>query len=126
MTPEALKKMRERCEAATEGPWERYNDEVCNIRGKGTSCIASTHRWGAGRYREHLKCHGDLSEQEHQDNCNFVTHARQDLPTCLDEIERLQGIEAALRNLYNDCRNESCDEQRGKAMDEARKALEPK
>lgn len=40
---------------------------------------------------------------------------------CLDEIERL---ESALRGLYNDCRNEPCDKQRGEAMDEARKALE--
>ena len=92
MSRPELKAIRQRCDAATEGPWERYNNEVCNIRGKGTSCIVSTHRWGAGRYRDHLKCHGDLPEQEHQDNCDFVAHARQDIPDLLDEIERLEKL----------------------------------
>lgn len=39
------------------------------------------------------------------------------------EIKRLR---VSLRNLYNDCRNEPCDKQRGTVMDEARKALEGK
>ncbi len=54
----------------------------------------------------------------------FVEIASIDTLDLIAEVERLQPMEPALRNLYNDCRNESCDEQRGKVMDEARKALE--
>ena len=43
-----------------------------------------------------------------------------DIPDLIAAVERLQ---IALRNLYNDCRNEPCDEQRSKVMDEAGKAL---
>ncbi len=45
---------------------------------------------------------------------------------CVAEIERLEPMEIALRDLYNDCRNEPCDKQRGAAMDRAHKALEAK
>ncbi len=48
---------------------------------------------------------------------------RQDLPDCIAEIKRLR---TALRELYNDCRNEPHDEQRGKAMQKASEILEPK
>ena len=53
--------------------------------------------------------------------CKLLT---EDMPDCIKEIERLHGMEKALRDLYNDCRNEPCDAQRGAVMDRARKALE--
>ena len=44
-----------------------------------------------------------------------------DILACITEIERLR---TALRDLYNDCRNEPCDKQRGIVMDQAFEALE--
>lgn len=41
-------------------------------------------------------------------------------------VRKVQRLQTALRDLYNDCRNESCDAQRGAVMEKARKALEDK
>ncbi len=55
---------------------------------------------------------------------SLLNMTRTDFPACITEIERLQGMEIAFRDLYNDCRNEPCDEQRGKVMDKAFEILE--
>ncbi len=98
MTRERLSEIKARYEAATEGPWFDAGNKI-GADGHGIAEV----------------------EFDEQSDMDFCVNARQDLPDCIAEIERLT---TALRNLYNDCRNEPCDEQRGKVMDEARKALE--
>lgn len=67
-----LKVIKDRYEAATEGPWESSGHDVfVGIFGKG--------------YRIALGC--DLPDSK------FIAHARTDLPACIAEIERLQAIE---------------------------------
>lgn len=119
-----LKEINARCEAATEGEWE----------------VVYTHGWALGvginngdpdslvrifdmvgnTLRKNTKNTRSAQDKLHH-NAQFIAHARTDIPALCDEVERL---ESALRALYNDCRNEPCDEQRRKAMQQAYEVLE--
>ncbi len=106
MIPERFKEIKARCEAGTGGCIYTFvpEDSVGML-------VILTLNSATG------KAHNE-----------FIAHSFQDLPDCLDEIllgvQEMVRLQTALRNLYNDCRNEPCDEQRGKVMDEARKVLE--
>ncbi len=123
MTPERLAEIKARCEAATDGPWlDRGNCLEGQIEGYHLDFAQIT---TVGFDSEIALISSDqLATEQQVANGDFIAHARQDLPDCMAEIERLQGIEKALRDLYNDCRNEPCDAQRGAVMDQARKILE--
>ena len=107
MTKDQLKAMNARCEAATGGPW------IIGVR-------LDSAGWPLFSIRD-LE---SIGEKEYDANALFIQNARQDLPDCIAEIGRLTPMETALRDLYNDCRNEPCDAQRGAVMDQARKILE--
>ncbi len=67
MTPKQLEQIKARCEAATEGPWFDAGNKI-GADGHGIAEV-------------------EFDEQADMDLC---VHARQDLPDCLDEIERLE------------------------------------
>ena len=85
MTPARLSQINARCEAATEGPWEDFQScqnaisiyfgdppqEICSYVTDAVSC----------KFPVRIRS-----------NMNFIAHARQDLPDCLAEIERLKGL----------------------------------
>lgn len=88
--------MRARCDAATKGPWANddpswmaLNDitvwapggqeSICNMGGSFAACDNKT------------------EAQQNFDNGAFVAHARQDLPACLDTIEKLRAELAEAR-----------------------------
>lgn len=107
-----LKEIEARHEAATEEPWGEHKEAGADIIGNKDTIILEI-------------CRGVKTQAILRDNnLQFIIHARTDIPALCDEVERGQSIETALRNLYNDCRNEPCDEQRGIVIDNARKALE--
>lgn len=82
MTPEELRAIRERCEAASAGPWHGAvpacghehdpDEDACAIEDASGAVVAS--------------CVG----RDH--DFRFVMHARTDVPAMLDEVERLRGI----------------------------------
>ena len=84
MTPDELKAIKARCEAATEGPWRAIRDT--GVRNDGGYVVFSkakpSHYLGQDeRYeREIGEWHGNLE---------FIAHARKDLPDCIAEIEQL-------------------------------------
>ncbi len=86
MTPERLKEIKARCEAATEGPWLRHE----NAEYMFTVFVANT------SIAETSRC--NLRNKQKLFNAEFIEHSRQDLPDCLDEIERLKDlVKAAYR-----------------------------
>ncbi len=96
-----LKEINARCEAATEGEWE----------------VVYTHGWALGvginngdpdslvrifdmvgnTLRKNTKNTRSAQDKLHH-NAQFIAHARQDLPACIDEIERLRKILSRIAN----------------------------
>ena len=85
MTPERLQEIKARCESATGGPWEY----LCDTSNRGhilygdperdlVYCPSCSRRYGA--------------QFIGTKDGPFVAHARQDLPDCLEEIERMQSL----------------------------------
>ncbi len=78
MTPEQRKAARERCDAASEGPWwfqpadpETEGESHTVYRHKARKIVAEPWRWDDGE---------------------FIAHARQDLPAALDQIDKIEGL----------------------------------
>ena len=95
MTPERLNQIKARYEAATEGPWTiGYNNPSgCpvvspNVVSCNTAVIASVR--------------GLVTKP----NTAFIAHARQDLPDCLAEIERLQKREIEWTKLLGSAKSD--------------------
>lgn len=88
MTPEELKAIKERADAATPGPWEFQSGTAPN----GDPCDLLVAEIGPTRpdeepeYAEVL-FRSDLSESEISANWEFIQHARTDIPALLSAIE---------------------------------------
>lgn len=78
MTLERFNEIKARCEAATDGPWHE-NFSVYN----------GSEVWGATAA---VCCIREGFTERGYANMAFITDARQDLPDCTKEIERLRGI----------------------------------
>ena len=89
MTPERLKQINARCEAATEGPWKighrLYDDGAVMCRCAPGPCTPDAD----GKIKGNLFNANFAIGHRENDNA-FIAHARQDLPDCTAEIERLQ------------------------------------
>ncbi len=88
MTPERLQAIKARCEAATEGPWtvghRLYDDGAVMCRGAPGPCTPDAD----GKIKGNL-FNANFAIGNRENDNRFVAHARQDLPDCLKEIERL-------------------------------------
>lgn len=84
MTPTELKAIRERCEKATPGPWEAHIQtgpyRTRNYAGKVKAPIPIGEH-SSFRVHPNLLYEGDV---------HFIAHARTDIPSLLDEVERLR------------------------------------
>lgn len=69
MTPEERKAMRERCEAATEGPWEQLSM-----------------KYGTVDQGHEPQKFVPLTAYDYV----FIRHARSDLPACLDALDEAE------------------------------------
>jgi hypothetical protein len=76
MTAQERAAARERCDAATAGPWFGSHDQRV-LTGEGVEVIAAPYDGGL-----------DATEEDF----SFTVHARTDLPAALDEIDRLEAI----------------------------------
>ena len=90
MTPEERKAMRERCDAATEGPWVEASTEFddwfevhCNYDCVRPIVVGLDGEWASN---------GRVSEAV----ATFIAHARTDLPTCLDALDEAETVNGCL------------------------------
>ena len=92
-TPERIEEARERCAAATPGPWEIDHEGLVRTASPEMLdepiVLASTYPGEEGRL------------QWSTEDRAFISHAREDLPAALAEIERLT---AELANIHNAAR----------------------
>jgi hypothetical protein len=75
-----LDEIRERCEAATRGPWKSYIEGREKMNGSSFIMTAG----------EDIYLRGATDADQ-----DFIAHARQDIPTLLAEIERLRALRKA-------------------------------
>ena len=81
MNDEELAAIRQRCEAATPGPWTSYVEGRDHDSGSDFIMVGSENTRGTDIYLA-----GTTTADQ-----DFVAHARQDVPRLLDEIERLRA-----------------------------------
>lgn len=83
MTEDELRPIREREKAATKRPWKLFS--------AGTTleitCDEKAPIVGWSGFDDCFR-----SPNNHKANAKFMTHAREDIPTLLDEIDRLNKI----------------------------------
>ncbi len=118
MTNKRLAEIRARCEAATEGPWYAIN-VVIGDSGKRTGIYADERPSNSVAYC--FRFTDDIVPDG-----IFIAHARQDLPDCRDEIERLRGlVENAFFEALHYANPDALNpDQQAWMHSEARKALE--
>ncbi|WP_060210221.1 hypothetical protein [Sporosarcina koreensis] len=73
LTQEQLEAIRERAEAATEGPWKNFDGGY--IVGGSEIAVGEV-----------------VAEAERDADAEFIAHAREDIPALLAEVERMQKI----------------------------------
>ena len=81
MSDERLKEIKNRCDAATGGPWISY------VEGRDQTSGSSFIMTGEGSNRsEDIELAGaTIADQD------FIAHARQDIPFLLEEIKRVKA-----------------------------------
>lgn len=84
MTDEELQEIRDRVDAAIEGPWQRHS--------YASSAGLDTTRVNMWPPCYSAKCEGGPRINEHQVelNAEFIAHSRTDVPNLLNEVERLK------------------------------------
>jgi hypothetical protein len=88
-----FKEIRERAEAATEGPWEWWDS--CSWRRLGVKDDYGNHV-----LQPHVASDGHPDVICEKSNRDFIAHSRTDIPYLLDEIAKRDALlERALRRL---------------------------
>lgn len=100
LTRAALDAIRERAEAATEGPWHSHDFGHAGEE-EPSSIVVHVGRFDHSDLRTHdtetaVAWMPRWEGQEH-DNATFIAHARTDVPDLLAEVERLTVENARLR-----------------------------
>lgn len=131
LTPEDLAAMKRRCEAATKGPWAWLSyGEKCYAFAVVTATQDEKHHYeqvggllvsgGSSEFcltdergRE-VMVDENICESERQEgraNCQFIAHARDDMPRLVAEVERLRAaLETIRRDHGQVCAEfETCD-----------------
>ncbi len=82
LTDKEIAEIRERCDAASPGPWASY------IEGRDHTSGSDFIMTGKGESRgEDIELTGATKTDQ-----DFIAHARQDVPTLIAEIERLKSV----------------------------------
>ncbi len=87
-----IKKIREREEKATGGPWSVGYDDGSGVIDEGSgACIVDDDGNGEPVVTgvDHDGCAAGVLEQ---DDADFIAHARQDIPDLLDALEKATGF----------------------------------
>lgn len=92
MTPDELKAIRDRCEAASEGPWAMlYLEQL-----EGMKYPEARDEPRVVNDSDFI-CDGDKHFMSTR-NLDFIAHSRTDIPKLLDEVERLRELVEAMRD----------------------------
>ncbi|GLJ03540.1 hypothetical protein LNK20_11500 [Bacillus safensis] len=84
-----LEEIRQRADAATEGPWEIGKQSPNGLNNIGTIGGLLT------------------AQTTNEDNAKYIAHARQDIPWLISEIDRLNsGIDSVIYDLRNEDTND--------------------
>lgn len=84
MTPDE-QAIRERCNAATPGPWTNENSSYIFAR------IPGGRPNGEGIANFHDYARRTLTHEQNTANAAFAAHAREDVPALLDLVDELRG-----------------------------------
>ncbi len=95
MNRQARDKIRQRTDAATEGPW-KVKQGVLKVFVYSTD---EREEFGLSMQNIHWRDGGPTRSQE---NAEFIAHARTDLPTALDECDRLERMVGILAKALDD------------------------
>ncbi len=85
-----IEAIRQRCEAATKGPWGLHGGPGMTDDGRGMCAVI-----GSSQHTEHLATFNDYLLPMRA-NRDFVIHARTDIPALLEEVARLKRTIANL------------------------------
>lgn len=91
LSEERIAEIKKRCEMATEGPWEwvAEDDTTITLATKDKhefGFVTWAHRCRACVDRGNGRCYWPSNE-----DCDFIAHARTDVPALLAEVERLKA-----------------------------------
>ena len=92
VTPEELKRLRELCDAATGGEWQRYGHI-------GSGSLARVRAIVGKCERTHREMFQDVPSDGN--DAAFIAAARTALPALLDEVERLKAELAKVREVID-------------------------
>jgi len=90
MTDDELKAIEERCEKATEGPWD--------VEAVSNACRVTIGK-GSGKVILARACPPQLQEEETWSNVKFMAAARTDVPALIEEVKRLKAKVSALQEI---------------------------
>lgn len=90
-----LDAIRERADAATEGPWR-----------PGTTGVRGGDHWFVAAHGEaiaHIASNDGCNEAQREPDATFICHARTDVPALLAEVQRLRdelGVATTVRDAH--------------------------
>lgn len=112
MTNEELNAIEQRCNAATEGPWEM--------------CASSIVKWEGGMLAAEWIDNSGMPREQLMADGAFIAHAREDVPRLIAEVKRLrfalQEVIAALGPVPATC-CDGCNTEMAIALEAAKKAM---
>lgn len=110
LTPERLDEIRERAEAATEGPW-RSHDFGHAGEEEPSSIVVHVGRFDHSDLltydTETAVAYMPRWERQESDNATFIAHARTDVPDLLAEVDRLTAELATARAAWDEWKESS-------------------
>lgn len=84
--------MEERCKRAQTGPWRvDFGEEIGNNWVVATGAAYDQERRGTYAVATDRIHASQTNAADGKDDAEFIAHARQDLPRCLEEIRRLRA-----------------------------------
>jgi len=92
MTDEELKAIRERCEAATPGPWlpSIHGFQILTGDSWNTICVFWERSSSGAKFHHLPRWEDGRAASREGANCDFIAHAITDVPALLAEVERLR------------------------------------
>ena len=99
MTPERLAEIRQRADVATPGPWSRHDFAFAGQDEPSSIVVfrGTEFDWNAVMYDNEFVCEMPTWDRQEDDDALFISHARQDVPDLIAEVDRLAAENRDLR-----------------------------
>lgn len=93
MSEPDLEAIRARKDAATPGPWKRWDDGVDNeVSARIGSIVEAPGRTADGRVKRIASVTDWLGGPQQRADAEFIAHARTDIPDLLEAVDRLRSM----------------------------------